>query len=470
MSHPTASGPIRSVTHSTPRSLWLDQAAPIERRAALNGDIDVDVAIVGGGFSGLWTAYYLTELDPTLRIAVIEKHHCGFGASGRNGGWAVGELAGPRSQYAALSTPAEAHRLELATFDAVDEIGRVTESQNIDCGYKKGGNIRLARTQPQADRQRAEVDEARAHGFTDEHLRLLDTDEASNYCNATKVRGGIFFAPCASLDPARLVRGLADTVEQRGVTIYEGTTVSAIDNRVVTTDRGRVRADVTVRALEAYTRDLEGARRDVLPVYSLMIATEPLADDVFDEIGLADRPTFCDDRTMVIYGQRTDDNRLAFGGTGIPYVFGSKIDPSVELNEAAHQRIHEILVDLLPTLRDADITHRWGGVLGIPRNWLPSVHHDRASGVATLGGYVGEGVAAANLAGRTLAELISGADTDRTSLPWVGARNRRWEPEPLRWLGVRTSRRFLAAADAREERTDKEATASMWLAGVLRGD
>lgn len=464
------SDPTRSISEAIPRSLWLDQLGTIEHRRPLDGDVDVDVAIAGGGFSGLWTAYYLTELDPTLRIAIIEKHFCGFGASGRNGGWAVGELAGPRSRYAALADPQAAHRLELAGFDAVDEIGRVVAREGIECGYVKGGNIRLARTTPQADRQRAEVEEAHAHGLTDDHLRLLDPDEARSFCNATDVRSGIFFAPCASLDPGRLVRGLADLVERRGVSIYDGTTVSSIDDRQVVTDRGTVRADVTVRALEAYTRDLQGARRDVLPVYSLMIATAPLSTDVFEEIGLADRPTFNDDRTMVIYGQRTDDDRLAFGGTAIPYLFGSKIDPATELHEPAHHRIREILVDLFPSLRDVEVTHRWGGVLGIPRNWLPSVHLDRSTGAASLGGYVGEGVAAANLAGRTLAELIVGHDTDRTSLPWVGARNRRWEPEPLRWLGVRSSRKILAAADAREERTDTAAGAAMWLAGVLRGD
>ncbi|BAN01994.1 NAD(P)/FAD-dependent oxidoreductase [Ilumatobacter coccineus] len=458
------------MTEAVPRSLWLDRAPLPPRRPALDGDADVDVAIVGGGFSGLWTAYYLTELDPTLRIAVIEKHYCGFGASGRNGGWAVGELAGATSRYAEMSTRSDAHRLELAVFDAVDEIGRVARREGIECGYAKGGNIRLARTRPQAERQRAEVEHARRAGIGDEHLRLLDADEARRHCAATDVRSGIFFAPCAALDPARLVRGLADTVEQRGVTIHEDTAVTAIDGRRVVTERGTIRADVTVRALEAYTRDLAGERRDLLPVYSLMIATEPLPSEVFDEIGLADRQTFNDDRTMVIYGQRTDDDRLAFGGTGIPYRFGSVIDPATELHEPAHHRIRDVLVDLFPSLDDAVVTHRWGGVLGIPRNWLPSVHLDRASGTATLGGYVGEGVAAANLAGRTLAELIHGDQTDRTTLPWVGARHRRWEPEPLRWLGVRTSRRLLAAADRRETRRDRPARAAMWLAGALRGD
>ena len=200
-----------------------------------------------------------------------------------------------------------------------------------------------------------------------------------------------------------------------------------------------------------------------------MIATEPLEPHVFDEIGLHGRPTFADDRRMVIYGQRTDDDRLAFGGRGVPYLYGSRIDPQTELHLPSHELLRETLADLAPILGDVRITHRWGGVLGIPRNWLPFVRHDRDAGVATLGGYVGEGVAASNLGGHTLAELIVGESTDRTSLPWVGAPRRRWEPEPLRWTGVRASRRILGVADAREERTDRPARFATWLGGVLRG-
>jgi glycine/D-amino acid oxidase-like deaminating enzyme len=468
---PSASKPDPSgVGEATTTALWIDQLGTIDARPPLPGDLDADIAIVGGGFSGLWTAYYLAELQPDARIVVLEQHVCGYGASGRNGGWAIGELAGAASKYAKLSSPQAALRLERAAFASVDEIGRVAAAEGIECGFHRGGNIRLARTTPQADRQRAEIESARAHGHGDDVIRLLDPDEARTHFAATDVRSGIFFAPCASLDPARLVRGLARAAEQRGVTIHEGTTVRSIEPGRVETDHGTVRAAVTVGALEAYTRDLQGARRDLLPVYSLMVATEPLPASVFDEIGLHDRPTFADDRYMVIYGQRTDDNRIAFGGRGVPYLFGSKIDRATELHEPSHRLIRDTLVELAPVLRDARITHRWGGVLGIPRNWLPSVRFDRASGAGTLGGYVGEGVAAANLAGRTLAEVIAGVETERTDLPWVGASARRWEPEPFRWLGVRASRRILIAADDREAARDREAKVATWVAGLLRGD
>ncbi len=451
-------------------ALWLDRLGPITPRPGLDGDLDVDVAIVGGGFSGLWTAYYLSHLDPALRIAVLERHYCGFGASGRNGGWAVGELAGSFGKYAKRSSAAESLRLTRAVFDSVDEIGRVAGEEGIDCHYAKGGWIRAARTRPQADRQRAEIAEHRAHGLTDDEIRLLDRDGVAEYMNTTNVRSGIFFAAVAAIDPARLVRGLAAVLERRGVTIAEQTQVLGVEGRSVTTTAGTVNADVVVRSTEAYTRDLAGERRTLLPVYSLMVATEPLADDVIGQIGLADRPTFSDDRYMVIYGQRTADDRIAFGGRGVPYAFGSRIEPKMEQHLASHELIRETLVDLFPVLHDVEFTHRWGGVLGIPRNWLPSVNFDPRTGHGSLGGYVGEGVAPSNLAGRTLAELITRTTTERTSLPWVGATARRWEPEPFRWLGVRASRRILATADSRELKSDKEAKVATKVAHLLRGD
>ena len=453
---------IEFIESASTTALWLDRLGTIDRRSSLQDDADVDVAIVGGGFSGLWTAYYLVRSDPALRIMVIEKDFCGFGASGRNGGWAVGELASSPQKYAQWSSMDAANRLDRAVQDAVDEIGRIADAEAIECDFAKGGWIRLARNTPQATRQRSEIADG-AHG------ELLEPDAARAYLNATNVKSGIYFPHCAAIDPAKLTRGLADVVEAAGVTIVEGTAVSEIEPKLVRTNRGVVRADVVVQATEAYTRDLAGERRALLPVYSLMVATEPLSDAMFDEIGLGNRPTFSDDRFMVIYGQRTADGRLAFGGRGVPYLWGSAISPHAETHGPSHALLRDTLIEMLPVLGDAKFTHRWGGVLGIPRDWVPGLRFDRSSGVGVLGGYVGEGVAAANLAGRTMAELIRGESTDRTSLPWVGHRARNWEPEPFRWLGVRSSRAILATADDREESTDREAKVAYSISKFLKG-
>lgn len=452
------------------KSLWLDQyPGSLEPRPGLDGDTQVDVAIVGGGFTGLWSAYYLNKLDPALRVCVIEREVCGFGPSGRNGGWAIGELAGSIEAYAKRSSLDESVRLARAAFDAVDEIKRVCDTEGIDCGYQKGGALRWARNKPQAKRQREEVEHSQSLGFGEDILRLLTPDEARAMGNATDVFGGVHFGPCAALDPARLVRGLSDVVEASGVTIYEQTEATNIEPRKVSTSAGTVTADVIVRATEGYTKGLPGHKRTLIPVYSLMVATEPLPESVFDEIGLGARPTFADDRYMVTYGQRTQDNRIAFGGRSVPYAYGSKISTALEQRRESHDDIASTLVELFPILKDAAITHRWGGVMGAPRNWLPSVHFDRASGLAAGGGYIGEGVAASNLAGRTLAELITGSDSPRTSLAWVRPPERKWEPEPLRWIGVIGSRKLLNWADNYEYKTQSEAKWATKFSKLIRG-
>jgi glycine/D-amino acid oxidase-like deaminating enzyme len=456
---------------SDPRSLslWLDQLPEsLDPRAPLAGDTDVDVAIVGGGFTGLWTAYYLLGLDPSLRVLVVEREICGFGASGRNGGWCVGELASRLDAVIESVGRDVAVRQMREVFRAVDEVGRVAELEGISCGYTRGGAIYVARNQAQMSRLRREVDYQHSLGITADEIRWLDADEARAEINATDVLGGYRLDPCAAIDPAALVRGLAAAVERAGGRIVEQTAARSVAPGQVVTDHGVIRANVVVRATEAYTKSLDGHRRTLVPLYSLMIATEPLDRSTWDEIGLARRPTFSDGRHHIIYGQRTADGRLAFGGRGAPYAYASRIDPRVEHHSDTHDLIHRTLIELFPAVAGAEITHRWGGVLGVPRDWQPSVVFDRVTGMASGGGYVGEGVAASNVAGRTLAELITGTDSERTELPWVGHRSRRWEPEPLRWLGINAGRRIIAAADRVESRTNREAKRAKWFLKLLR--
>jgi glycine/D-amino acid oxidase-like deaminating enzyme len=449
------------------RSLWLDNhPGSLEPRPPLAGPTEADVAIVGGGYTGLWTAYYLLRLDPTLRIVVLEREIVGFGASGRNGGWCLGELAAEPHRHERVAGNDAARRFLRELFDAVDEVGRVAALEGIDCHFAKGGTIRLARNRAQLTRQREEVENRhRVFGLTDEDLRLLGADEARTHLAATEVSGGLFFTHTAALHPARLVRGLGETVERLGATIAEQTTATAIEPGRVLTDSGTVKADVVVRALEGYTPTLDGQRRALSPLYSLMVATEPLGDEMWAQIGLAERETFADDRHMVIYGQRTADGRVAFGGRGAPYGFRSRIDPAIERRSHIHDRIVETLVELLPQLEGVGISHRWGGVLGVPRDWFPSVGYDRDTGSAWAGGYVGEGVAPANLAGRTLADLITRTDSPRTDLPWVGHRSRNWEPEPLRWLSINGALRVMGLADRSEWRSGRD---SMLARGMWR--
>jgi glycine/D-amino acid oxidase-like deaminating enzyme len=416
-------------------SWWLTAVGEIDPRPALPGSTTADVAIVGGGFTGLWTAYYLSLADPSLRIVLLEAAYCGFGASGRNGGWVSGLFPVAHAKLARRYGRERADAMYAALAGTVDEVGRAGAAEGIDCHFAKGGTISLARTPAQLRRARASAGE-----------QLLDAEAARAMCGASHVLGGTYRPDCAAIQPALLVRGLAAAVERRGVTIHEDTEVTGLSAGRVETTRGTVTAGVVVRALEGYTARLPGFRRVLAPVYSLMVATEPLPAEAWERIGLRRRETFSDHRHLIIYGQRTADDRLAFGGRGAPYHFGSRIEPSYDRVPAVFGALSAAIRELFGI--DPPIAYRWGGPLGIPRDWMPSV--GLRDGVAWAGGYVGDGVAATNLAGRTLADLILGKDTERTRLPWVGHRSRRWEPEPLRWLGINAALRATAARDAWE--------------------
>lgn len=448
------------------RSLWSD-ALTVPAPTPLPGPLSVDVAIVGGGFTGLWTAYYLASADPSLRIAVLEREFAGYGASGRNGGWCSAIFPATLRKVAADSSRDAARRMQLAMNDTVTEVGRIAAVEGIECDFAPGGYVSAARNQAQWRRAHDEVDEWRDWGFGDDQLRLLGATELADLLTITHGLGGTYTPHCAALHPYRLARGLADVVRRRGVALHEATTVTSISPGVVQTDRGAVHADVVVRATEGYTPDLPGAHRDLVPMYSLMVATEPLPETVWDRIGLAHRATFSDKRHLRIYGQRTADGRIAFGGRGAPYHFGSAIRAAYDADSRVHAMLRRILVDLFPTLAGVRFTHAWGGNLGIPRDWYPSVGFDRSSGLAYAGGYVGDGVATTNLAGRTLRDLILGHnDSDLVTLPWVGRRSRRWEPEPLRWLGINAVTLLFAIADRTEALSGRpsRSAAAFWRA------
>jgi glycine/D-amino acid oxidase-like deaminating enzyme len=290
--------------------------------------------------------------------------------------------------------------------------------------------------------------------FGADDTELLDASAASERVKADGVLAAAFTPHCAAIQPARLARGLARVVEQQGVKIYERTPVVSITPGRVQAAAGTVRADVIIRATEGYTTTLAGEKRSLAPVWSLLVATEPLPPQVWSQLGWRDRETVADERHVIIYAQRTADDRIAFGGRGAPYLFASGTE-AVRGHARAHALLEQALREMFPAARDAAVTHRWSGVLGVPRDWMPSVGFDRATGLAWAGGYVGDGVGCAALAGETLADLVLGRATDLTTLPWVGHRSPAWEPEPLRWAGIRGVSAALALADRRESRSGR---------------
>ena len=354
-------------------SLWWDEVGEVTPRPSLAGDIDVDVAIVGGGFTGLWTAYYLLSIDPTLRVAVLEREVVGFGASGRNGGWCSALFAASDERIARQHGLPAALAMRHAMQHTVDEVGQVAAAEGIECGYAKGGSVTAARSPAQVARAHREIAAARTLGTAEEDLRWLDATEARSLLGAEGVLGATFTPHCAALQPALLARGLGHAIERRGAQVYERTPVIAFDAGRVHTPDATVRAEVVVRALEGYTAQLRSEHRTLVPVYSLMVATEPLPDAFWAEAGLSRRETFADHRHLIIYGQRTVDGRLAFGGRGAPYHYGSSVRSGFDHVPSVHAALATTLVELFPALAGARITHRWGGPLGVPaigsRRW-----------------------------------------------------------------------------------------------------
>lgn len=448
-----------------PLSLWHDDAsyAPFSTDQ-LDGDTTVDVAIIGAGYTGLWTAYYLATQQPDLRIAVVEAETVGFGASGRNGGWCSALFPASLKKVASLSSREDAIRLQTAMNNTVGEMGDVLAREKIDCDWKHGGYVSVARNKAQAVRAQNEIASWQSWGFGDEHMRLLTPEEVSERITISNVFGGTYTPNCAAVQPVKLAAGLARAVTKLGVQIVEKTLVTEIHDRRLVTTHGTINADVIVRATEGFTAEFPQYHRDVVPMYSLMVATQPLSDKQWDAIGLKDRETFSDKRHLRIYGQRTADGRIAFGGRGAPYHYASRVKSEFDMDARVHEMLRDIIKNLFPMLEDTTFTHAWGGNLGIPRDWYPSVSFDRRSGFAQAGGYVGDGVSTAHVAGKTLAAEILDLDDDLRSLPWAKRTSPKWEPEPLRWLGVNAVTQAFAQSDRNEARFGKPSkiSAAVW--------
>jgi len=442
--------PARSAS-SRAISFWYSQLDPTPlRRDHLSAPRAADVCIVGAGYTGLWTAYELLRRQPSLDVVVLEAEVAGFGASGRNGGWVEGMVAGDRRHWAASGGRDGAARMAQAIQDAVDEVGRVVATESIDCGFRKGGSLKIAQTELEVRRLQAEIEEDRLWGLGPDDVVLLDRAAVAARISVDGALAGTFTPHCARIQPAALVAGLADAVERAGAVIYESTPVTRIDPGAVRTPFGEVRAPFVVRATEGYTASLQGQRRAVLPLTSCVIATEVLGPDVWGELGWSGAETMWDARRRYVYLQRSPDDRIVIGGRGVPYRFASRTDAEGPPPSESALALRSRLVELFPSLHDVRIDGAWYGVLGAPRQWAPAVGVDRTTGLAWAGGYVGQGVAAANLAGRTLADLLLEKQTELTELPWVGTMGRPWPPEPIRFAAVRGVNAMMRLADRAE--------------------
>jgi glycine/D-amino acid oxidase-like deaminating enzyme len=451
-------------------SFWQTALGPPAVRPALTGSADVDVCIVGAGYTGLWTAWALAGADPGLRIALVESAHAGFGASGRNGGWLSGLMPGDRDRLARTSAgrPGGGRSgvvaLQRHLIDAVDGVINTCAAEGIGAEIHSGGTLAVATTAAQLARLRAELAEDRAWGLGEDDEWQLSAAEVAERVAVAGAAGGLYNRHCARIQPAQLARGLAAAVERRGVSIYEGTPALAVTPDRVRTAAGDVRAPWVVLATEGFTATLPGYRRRLLPMNSSMIVTEPLDGPTWDRIGWGGMETLRDAAHVYIYAQRTADGRIALGGRGVPYRFGSRFDASGRTATRTAAELAGALARLFPAVGATPVAQAWSGVLGVSRDWCPSVGVTRqgAGGLAWAGGYAGDGVTTSYLAGRTLADLILGRETELTILPWVGHACPDWEPEPLRWLGVRSVYALYRAADRAEARHPAAPRTSRW--------
>ena len=431
-------------------SFWWNQIGIPTPRPALSGDIDVDVCIVGGGYTGLWTAYYLKSLAPDIRVAVIERRFVGFGASGRNGGWLTNSITGGRNHFAREFGREAVGSWQRAVNETVDEVIRLCQREDIDADIVKGGEYNVAMNRAQQNRLEEWAADEATWPMADTHL--LTAEEARERIHIEGTTGAMWHPHAARIHPAKLVSGLAKVCERLGVQIFEDTTVEEIEPGLARTKDATVRAEFVIRATEGFTADFAQYHRAWLPMNSSMIVTNPLNESAWHNIGWTGREVVGDMAHAYFYAQRTADNRIALGGRGKPYRYGSRTDNDGSTHPATIEALSTLLCRLFPALTGVSVDHAWSGVLGVPRDWSATVGLDLATGLGWAGGYVGTGVTSTNLAGRTLADLVLRRDTDVTRLPWVNHRVRNWELEPLRWIAVHALYALYGMADRAESR------------------
>ncbi|MPZ72649.1 MAG: FAD-dependent oxidoreductase [Nitriliruptorales bacterium] len=446
-----------------PVSPWLEDTGDLVPRPHLPGDRDVDVVILGAGYTGLWTALELQQRSPGIRIGIVEANYAGFGGSGRNGAWCVAGVGITLAELTRRFGEETARYVTNVMQDTVDEVGRACSEHVPRAGFHKGGVLRLARGAHEVPLVREALELRRRLGVAT-GCELLTADEVRNRVVVAGVQAAMADAHCATIHPGYLVRGLAQRVEERGAVLWEGTRATGISpggagrRPELHTDRGDVRADVVVVAGEAYLSQLPQFHRHVLPIYSLAVMTAPLTPSQLQRVGWQDRECLSSQRMSVDYLSRTADGRILFGGRGAPYRLGSRITPGQDRHGPTHGSLRRQFAQWFPQLGDVDFTHTWGGPVGMPRDWIPTFSYRADTGLAAAFGYTGQGVAASNLAGRVLADLITGKGAAWSRLPFVGHHPRRWEPEPARWIAVRALQRAVGRLDDRARSTGKAPT------------
>lgn len=462
-------------------SHWMEQA---DAKPATNSDLLPEVkqnlVIAGAGLTGLWTAYYAKKRFPNWKISIVEAQQVGYGASGRNGGWMSTLLPGNGSVYAKAAKKAgkdgqaEVSKLQRAVIDSIYEALDVMSAEGIDADQKQGGQVLYATIPAGLQRIARARKTALTLGYRAHEVQILNEDELSKEVSVDKAIGGIKYSHTVSLDPAKLCLGLRDSLLAMGVSIVERTRVEEIEKNLVKTDRGPIITEHIVSALESYTPEIADdfpglGKSSLVPINSSMIVTNQLPQDVWNGLGWNQGQGLMDSSHTFIYAQRTADDRIAIGGRGSPYKFASGFSGDGQVDSHTVKGLKDKLHTMFPSV-DFAVEHTWRGTLGVTRDWCAGIFYDPLNQIGAARGYAGHGITSTHLAGKTLVDRISGGQSELSKLVWNDHDSGRWEPEPLRWVGIHTMYRLLGIADDYEQKRNLDETSLLArFAGKIAG-
>jgi glycine/D-amino acid oxidase-like deaminating enzyme len=432
----------------TPTGWWLEEAGAVDPTLPLEGDVSADVVVIGGGYTGMWTAWELLERGAT--VALLEAGVCGHGPSGRNGGFCESlwlSAAALRSRFG----DAPARALLDASSDTVARMGSWCRDEGVDAWFNQGGYMCVS-TAPAFDEVGRASVEAAADLGAPERAVELSPGEVQARCASPQFRGAVSIPDFATLQPARLALGLRRRLIERGALVFEGSPMRRFRKAVeVETGSGTVRAGAAVLALGPAARSLRRLRSRLTVASSHIVLTEPVPD-VIEELGWTGGDCLTDGRTLVHYFRTTRDGRILLGWGGGRLAYGAHLHGRVELDRSAAESAHATLVRLFPQLEGRQITHAWGGPIDVSPSHIPQIGSIPDAPVHFAFGYTGNGVGPSNLAGRTLASLAQGRADELTRLPIVDADAGAWvPPEPLAWLGGSLVRGALVRREHAEE-------------------
>jgi len=428
-------------------NFWKDGEACTQPAAPLAGDIAVDVAVIGAGYTGLAAAYHLKSTEPSLDVAILESETAGFGASGRNAGFVMtlfgSSLAAMRASHGDRCVR-EAHAYMVGAIDALEA---TIAEHGLDCDFERSGFLKVATTPTYVARIQKELEVFQSVGIDD--MAWLDAGAVAQRVTSPTFLGGLWEPGCGLINPVKWLAALRGLAIAKGAKLYEGTRVARVERegarfRVITSG-GTVTADKVVFATNGYTHLIPGMRSKQLPAFAYIVVTEPLSEAQRASIGWGGREGIEDGRNFMHFFRLTPDNRiLAGGGPGL-IPFGSSMDHDASPKAWAH--LERFVGTTFPSLRGIRITHRWGGAFSVTSDSTPQIGTLHGGGAVYSVGCTGHGVAMTHQNGRILADLVLGRDTELTDLWFVNRRSFPLPPEPFRWIGTTVVTRAMALDD-----------------------